>query len=145
MQLGRLAGVARPSHTRLGAVPQQSCPPQARSNALSLISALFQRSRCFRRLLVRRLATFLELAVGHRPGLPLPGPPAAGQALRARALQAVAAWKEQHGQHYPEVRYGTALQLGEGARPGGAGGMGVVMQRGAAGVLWYRLVWGGLG
>ncbi|KAF8060617.1 RPL32A [Scenedesmus sp. PABB004] len=76
---------------------------QTRLLALELCDVLFARSKRFRALLAGQFSAFVALAVGHRPDAPLPPPAGAARALRERALEAIEAWHEAWGLHYPAV------------------------------------------
>jgi hypothetical protein len=74
--------------------------------ALLIIGQLFARSVAARSAVVSSLRSFMELAVGHDPAKPLPGPVPAAAALRAKALQLIEAWAESYGNAYKELRAG---------------------------------------
>jgi hypothetical protein len=74
--------------------------------ALLLIGQLFERSVAARSAVVSSLRSFMELAVGHDPTKPLPGPVPAAAALRSKALQLIEAWAESYGNAYKELRAG---------------------------------------
>jgi hypothetical protein len=74
--------------------------------ALLLIGQLFERSVAARSAVVSSLRSFMELAVGHDPTKPLPGPVPAAAALRSKALQLIEVWAESYGNAYKELRAG---------------------------------------
>jgi hypothetical protein len=79
-------------------------PAQVRLHAVAVCDALFARSRAFRGHVAAQFPAFLELAVGHRPARPLPGPARLSTQLRERALDAIEAWNEAHGVFYQQAR-----------------------------------------
>eukprot|EP00903_Cladosiphon_okamuranus_P006995 g6806.t1 len=93
------AGAARYLMQRMAAKSSE-----ARFMALSIVGMLFQRSRVVRRVVVADLKNFMNLAVGHDARQPLPGPPAAAEALRQKALALLEEWNASHGDLYKGIR-----------------------------------------
>ena len=86
-----------------GSNRQAPAPAQVRLLALEVVDELFGRSKHFRGLLAARFTHFLELVVGYKGEAPLPPPPAAAVALRARALEVLERWHAAHGAKYKQV------------------------------------------
>ena len=84
-------------------------PAQTRLHALAIADALFARSRAFRGHLAAQFPAFLELAVGHRPARPLPGPGRLATQLREAALGAVERWHDAHGAAHQQARWQACM------------------------------------
>lgn len=54
--------------------------------------------------LTRAVQNFMSLAIGHNARQPLPGPAAAADALRKRALAVMEEWNDAHGHVYKGLR-----------------------------------------
>ncbi len=68
------------------------------------------RSRTFRAMAAGSFRQLLDRALGYRADSPLPPPASAAEALRARALEVVEIWAEQHGRSHPQARGASVLQ-----------------------------------
>ena len=79
---------------------------------LEVCAELFARSRLFRSLLASKFTIFLERILGFRIQTPLPGPPAAAQRLRTRALELLERWNAEQGTRHPQIALGYAYVRG---------------------------------
>ncbi|ESO96797.1 hypothetical protein LOTGIDRAFT_159535 [Lottia gigantea] len=79
---------------------------EIRLSCFKIIDELFNRSHCFRDLLVSEFQTFLELTVGINHDLPLPAPIAISRTLRAETLKSIQQWFEKFGEAYKKLVLG---------------------------------------
>ncbi|VDI56906.1 Hypothetical predicted protein [Mytilus galloprovincialis] len=79
---------------------------EIRLSAFQMIEELFNRSHCFRELLISNFQHFLELTVETDYDNPLPPPKAASDLLKSSAYSAIQKWYDKFGEEYKRLTLG---------------------------------------
>lgn len=79
---------------------------EIRLSAFQMIEELFERSHCFRELLVANFQHFLELTVETDYDHPLPPPKTAAELLKSTAYSSIQKWYDKFGEEYKRLTLG---------------------------------------
>ncbi|CAC5393518.1 UVSSA [Mytilus coruscus] len=79
---------------------------EIRLSAFQMIEELFNRSHCFRELLISNFQHFLELTVETDYDNPLPPPKTASDLLKSSAYSAIQKWYDKFGEEYKRLTLG---------------------------------------
>ncbi|XP_074660261.1 UV-stimulated scaffold protein A-like [Tubulanus polymorphus] len=79
---------------------------EIRLSAFQMISELFERSHCFRELLLTDFNEFLELTAEINNDNPLPPPKPVARSLKQKAIQAIQKWQDTFGSTYKRLKLG---------------------------------------
>lgn len=79
---------------------------EIRLSSFQMIEELFNRSHCFRELLISNFQHFLELTVETDYDCPLPPPKTAAELLKSSAYSAIQKWYDKFGEEYKRLALG---------------------------------------
>jgi len=75
-----------------------------RLNCVHIIDQLFQRSHCFRNLVIEDFQTYVDLTLGSDPSKPLPAPVSQNKKLRRETIRTIKEWHQKFGEGYKKLR-----------------------------------------
>ncbi len=79
---------------------------EIRLSSFQIMAELFQRSHCFRELLLNDFKLVMELTLETDADLPLPPPKSAAKLLKDETAKAIQSWHEKFGQDYKKLDLG---------------------------------------
>lgn len=75
-----------------------------RLNCVHIIDQLFQRSNCFRNLVLDDFQTLVDLSLGCDPSKPLPPPASQHKKIRKESIKKIKEWHDKFGDGYKKLR-----------------------------------------